>query len=425
MLLVRPHPREAESLRGYLLRLSTANGLQSPDPIEVSWADELAFGAPRRCWPRGPMTGHSHLARPDAGGLASRFWNNRRPRYCPQCLVEDQTWLSLWELVFVTECPRHRIELLDECVSCRRPLRWRRAELVRCACGAEFAGASGERSAPDALAVSSELARVWNEGSDEDGLSNGLSIEELLHRTWFLGAYASRSASRALKLGNLFDVRVARRIASAAHLPSEDWLPSLFSLLDQVAGHYGRSESMRLTERFGAMYKELFDPSSDRALRDVREGFERYVEARWPGQLAARNTRLSCEVRNRHSWVPLTQAAARLHWKLPRLRSAIERGVVRGHITQHKSGRSSGTVHREDLARLMDESSDEMTLLDVCACLRMGKKAIKALVSANELHPTSGPTIDQCTIWRFRRIEVESLAIGGRNSSQHALAHPP
>jgi len=281
---------------------------------------------------------------------------------------------------------------------------------LRCSCGAEFVDSKGAPSAPAAVLVSSELARAWNDGSDGDVLpKDGLSIEELMRRTWFLGAYASRSASRALKLANLFDVRVARQIASAAHLPSKDWPAALFTLLDHVAGHYGRSESMRLTKRFGAMYKELFDPASERPLRDVREGFERYVEERWPGQLAARNTRLSREVRDRHSWVPLTQAAARLHWKLPRLRSAIERGVVRGHITQHQSGRSSGTIHREDLARLMDESRDEMTLLDVCACLRMGKKAVKALVSANELHPTSGPTIDQCTIWRFKRFEVEAL----------------
>lgn len=410
MLLVRPRPRAAESFRGFLLRLSTVNGLDTPELIPADWAEELARRAPGGGHPRGPITGYRHFARGDVGGLPSRYWNNRRPRYCPECLSENPTWLSLWELVFVTECPRHRIQLLDSCSACARPLRWRRPELLRCSCGASLVDTQGVASAPEPLKVSCDLDRAWNGGRpsrlDQDGV---MSVEELLQRTWFLGAYASRSARRALKLANLFDVCSARRIASAAYLPLEDGPLPLFALLDQVAGHYGNATSMRLTSRFGAMYKELFDPSSKRALREVREGFELYVESRWPGQLAARNRRLSQEVRERHLWVPLTRAARELHWKLPRLRSAVERGVVRGHITQHKSGRISGTVHRDDLTRLLDETRNELTLLEVCARMHLGKKAVKALVAAGRLLPSSGPSIDQCTIWRFKRFEVERL----------------
>jgi hypothetical protein len=110
--------------------------------------------------------------------------------------------------------------------------------------------------------------------------------------------------------------------------------------------------------------------------------------------------------------MPLTAAAKLLGWKTNRLRSAVERGVARGHVVRHESGRTSGTVHGDDLNRLREESRGEMTLLEVCAELSIGKKAAKALVDAGTLLPTSGPTVDGHTIWKFRRSEVEVYADG-------------
>jgi hypothetical protein len=99
--------------------------------------------------------------------------------------------------------------------------------------------------------------------------------------------------------------------------------------------------------------------------------------------------------------MPLTAAAKLLGWKTNRLRSAVERGVARGHVVRHESGRTSGTVHGDDLNRLREESRGEMTLLEVCAELSIGT-----------LLPTSGPTVDGHTIWKFRRSEVEVYADG-------------
>ncbi len=411
MLLVRPRPVVGESVHGFLLRVSSANALWSLGAMKAEWADAMISQVGGRVHLRGPMTGHRHLARPDVGGLPSQYWNARRPRFCPLCLTESPVWRSLWELVFYTECHLHEGTLLDECSACCRPLSWRRGELLRCACGTDLRLAVSEKSSPASLKVSSDVAGAWRDGTAPvECCAEGLTIEELLRRTWFLGAYGVRSSRRALKLSNLFDVGVARAIAEAAVLPEEGSPAPLFAWLDQVAGRYGSTQSLRLTKRFGAFYKELFDPRWERALRDVREGFEQYVSERWSGQLAARNRRLSQDVRDRHLWVPLTQAAKELHWKMSRLRSAVERGVVRGHLVNHESGRTSGTIHRDDLARLRDEARDELTLLDVCARLRMGKKAVKAMVAANVLVPASGPSIDGRTIWKFKRRDVDALA---------------
>jgi hypothetical protein len=208
---------------------------------------------------RGPMTGFPHLAQPDAGGLAAQYWNARRPRFCPLCLIDRPTWLSLWELVFYTDCHRHAVKLVDTCSSCRRPLNWRRAELLQCSCGSALSCEVGEQSSPEALKVAGELACAWRDGVLVDPPS-GLRVEDVLHRTWFLGAYGARLSNRALKLSNLFDVNVARAVATASVLPGAGSPAPLVAWLDQVAARYGDPQSSRLSKRFGAFYKELFDP---------------------------------------------------------------------------------------------------------------------------------------------------------------------
>ena len=403
--LIRPIPLHSESRQGYLLRLSGSNALPSPRRVKAEWLEQLAPAGALR----GPIAGLGVLNAPDPAGPSARYWNTRRPRYCPCCLEEAPFWRSVWGLVFYTDCHRHATKLLDACSSCRRPLKWLRAELLQCSCGADLRCGASEQSPPDALKISGELARIW---SDEvRGVPpGGFLVEELLHRTWFLGAYGSCLSSRALKLGNLFDVEVARAVAAASVLSEEDSTAPLIAWLEQVAVTYGDPTSSRLSKRFGAFYKELFDPRWERALHDLRAGFEQYVARRWPGQLAARNRRLSKDTRDAHVWVPVTAAAKLLGWKTVRLRSAIERGVVRGHLVRHPSGRATGTVHRDDLAKLREESRGEMTLLEVCAELRIGKKAAKALVGARTLVPTSGPVVDGRTIWKFRRSQIEAYA---------------
>lgn len=408
MLLVRPRPKLGESRHGLLLRASSINGLGSPGWIASAWMDSLLTAVPGKP-ARGPVVGHPHLACADVGGLPVRYWNTGRPRYCPCCLSEQAVWRSLWELVFYTDCHVHGVELIDECQACKRPLRWKRRELERCDCGANLAEAIWSTSSVPVRRVARELAQAWGDGAESKPAQEGQwTTEELLYRIWLIGAYGAQSANRALKLGQLSEVAVARRIAVAATLPTQDTEDGWFAWFEAVAGRYGSLESFRLTRRFGALYKTLFDPRWSRALQDVRLAFERYVGQRWPGQLAARNRRLSKDIVEQHAWVPLTRACKELGWKKPRLRSAIERGVVRGQLTSHASGRISGTVHRVDLDGLLEDSRGEMTLVEVCARLRIGKKALKVLVEDGALTPSSGPPIDGCAIWRFQQSTIEA-----------------
>ena len=71
-----------ESRQGYLLRLTQNNALGTPWRVKKEWLDTLTQAARLR----GPIAGLGALNSPDPGALSARYWNTRRPRYCPHCL---------------------------------------------------------------------------------------------------------------------------------------------------------------------------------------------------------------------------------------------------------------------------------------------------------------------------------------------------
>jgi len=423
-LLIRPIPVHGESRQGYLLRLSDQNALGSPQRIKTEW---LAALAPRATL-RGPIAGLGALNAPDLVGPSARYWNTRRPRYCPKCLEEAPYWRSAWGLVFYVACHQHKVALVDDCRDCGHPLRWVRRCLLECTCGADLRDRIPQAALAQAIAASHALAAAWRDGEALAAPgTGGVDIEGLLYRTWLLGSYRSQTAERAQKLAGLHAMPQAVRIVEAAAEVMSGGTTGYFGFLDQVAARYGDPTSTRLASRFGAFYKELFGTKAAAALADLREGFEAYVRERWPGQIAERNRRLSQEVRTGHAWIPVTRAAKQLHWRSVRLRDAIARGAVRGQLHRRPSGRIAGVVHREDLERLKAESLTWIDLTGACRLLRIGKKAAHALVHSGRLPAVSGPNVDGRAVWQFRRADVERLRLqaDGREGTQDLLDMAP
>lgn len=410
MFLVRPRPETGESSQGYLLRLAEENCLPSVRSISVQLLKEHLESVTARRFLRGPIAGLRNFASPDQGQLAARYWNTRRPRYCPHCLVVQPIWLSLWQLVFYVACHVHRTALIDRCQGCKAPLQWSRGSLLSCACGAELVQVEAMSASASDLATSVEIAHAWQNGvTANHRLEEIPKIEHVLHRIWLLGSYRAQVARRAQKLFDLDQLPQAQRIVEAAADTLSDWPMEFFNLLDQVAARSGRGDSTRLTERFGAFYQELFDPKRGEELAPLRLGFEQYIAERWSGQLAARNRRLAPRIRDEHQWVPVTRAAKELHWSPTRLRAAIERGVVRGHLRSRPSGRIAAVVHRDDLVRLMADVSTWIDLKAVCKFLRLGKKRVNGFVAERTLVPVAGPSVDAHPVWQFRSDDVEAL----------------
>lgn len=143
-----------EGLLGYVLRVSEANGYDTPWHIfslagisqggmAVSTlsieklakvigrpVQELA-SLPWQQYPNGaPATplneGRSQLL---------RHLLLRHPKICPHCVAENGMIDAAWDLRIMLACPKHGVSMVDRCPACQHKLTWFRRGLGHCRCG--------------------------------------------------------------------------------------------------------------------------------------------------------------------------------------------------------------------------------------------------------------------------------------------------
>lgn len=152
-LVVTPAPRPKESLLGYVLRVSEANGYETP-----TWLFSRAQFSMVAVMSGGISIGDlaillgrqaaelQDLQYFELGGgrmLLGRAVQRvdlrlRAPRFCPECVAEKGMLDAHWDCSLVTACPTHCSSLLEQCLHCHRPLSWFRPGLLQCACGGKL-----------------------------------------------------------------------------------------------------------------------------------------------------------------------------------------------------------------------------------------------------------------------------------------------
>lgn len=160
-LVVTPKPITNESLLGYLLRVSVANGYDTP------WHVLTTAGIGRReamsadfpinklaplvnceskdlCpiaysfQPKLGVNEYKILAH-DLGQVPHmRTYRFAKPSFCAACVVEKGFLEAHWDLEGVTVCHIHGTALLTHCPRCGRRINWFRPDLLQCACGAQW-----------------------------------------------------------------------------------------------------------------------------------------------------------------------------------------------------------------------------------------------------------------------------------------------
>jgi hypothetical protein len=156
LLVQHPSPHPTESLLGYVVRLTEANGYASPRDLyrfagmnenEISastlscsklavvtthpssWLERIAFSPPKNqsnspCL-LGNILGASDLALTGA-------------RVCPDCVADKGFIEAHWHIDFMWACPIHERAAVWYCPKCKKPLSWMRSGLLTCRCGAPF-----------------------------------------------------------------------------------------------------------------------------------------------------------------------------------------------------------------------------------------------------------------------------------------------
>lgn len=307
-LLITPRPKSAESLQGFILRTSEANGYDSPtrilrhvgmDSVEAHSArpslDKLAalYGrdadslrglgcipAPGVRQKKGKyqtIMGHT---------LPVRFFIYKYHRVCPECVLEQGTIESYWELRYAVACPIHGRYGVAVCPACNRHLDWLRRGLLRCSCGQDLSKLRGKALRRRGMLALLGLIRskLRREPLDKTRLDAAgfpveamehISLETLLgivdrfeHSVRHLEAYKDMPGVTGETIG----LRGAEDILS-------DWPRGLHSYLMRT--HLDR-KSQGLRQRHDSFYETFFKsglPADE--IEFLQKGFMEFGQQRW------------------------------------------------------------------------------------------------------------------------------------------------
>lgn len=425
-LLVRPVPMPGESMTGYLLRLAEGNGFCSLLDLDLLVSKTGGSDARTKLTSllieqrlhalRGPVTHFRNLRIADSGGVDAKYWNGRRPRYCPVCLAQMPYWRAEWDLTLMVACPTHRVLLCDACPGCHRVLSWKRRRMVECDCAQSLAEAQPESAGDALVAVGAYLSAAMNPENAATSAYlqsdiRALSLIDLLALCAQFGAYFSPQGPKPTKMARLDDISVATCVANGAGQVLVDWPRGFHRLLRDI-GHRGAPADAfsRMSARFGYFYTALYRRFGAHPFDFLRSEFEAFVGREWMGQLTERNSRMSLATRREHAWVPLTAAARLLRIRRESIRALIEDGSLEGQMRVSTAGRTWGTVSKRSVDALRESMGQWMTLTQARQVLRISRKRAYALLRSGDLRAVRGPTVDGSPVWRFVAQEVVALS---------------
>lgn len=247
-LLVRtPSHHKTESLLGFILRVSEANGYDTPWQVlrlaGISQGQMQTAGLPveklAQIMNRGTdallslsyrasTDGSSHFKILDhvlGQSLRHRPLRLREPAFCPQCVQENGYIDAFSDLSAAIACPKHRCLLLRHCPSCGKAIRWFRPGLVVCNCGSDLAGSAlptVEQSTVELMAIiqaklhQRALLEQSNLTEYPLALMDPIPLNSLLMILETLGAQNLRSFGKHVpKEGSL----VAEAVSTLEHWP--------------------------------------------------------------------------------------------------------------------------------------------------------------------------------------------------------------
>jgi hypothetical protein len=248
-----PLPHPTESLLGYVVRLTEANGYASPRNLyrladmkgtetsarsfccskfaaitnhPATRLEELAFR---------PTQGQSHDYCLLGNWISTTYLDLTSARTCPDCVAERGFIEAHWHIDLMVACPVHERAPVWYCPKCKKRLNWMRPGLLTCKCGAPFQLPSNSVFSPAEL----KLLDVIRRNALGDQILDGdtcIPVRQFAE----LDLQSTLSVVRVLGKNRLFASHSKgeprpRAILQAAAKVLTDWPCNLRTLLDDIS----------------------------------------------------------------------------------------------------------------------------------------------------------------------------------------------
>ena len=327
-LLITPKPEKDEGFISYLLRLTEANGYDTPswilflsgiDYMELQWKFTFVFSCSEGFKQLARLTGNApsdligllYLPAPSPKhkscdvdyNFYGAFFNRsiirpHCPKVCVKCLAEFGYCRRIWDCSLVTVCPLHHCLLLDACPKCERQLKAIRNRLSVCVCGSDWSELQPDLRPEDEITVSRRIYQLCGvlplDHHSKDRLNplQSLALQEFIIVLTFIAglecemSWATGRPSKSIKLRN----EELHTHITAAYQVFENWPRNFHQFLDKKSKgdirfnpRDGKLDTALKVE-FGALFKQLYGDLRGSQLDFLREAFAQYINNRLRAQ---------------------------------------------------------------------------------------------------------------------------------------------
>jgi TniQ protein len=338
-LLITPKPEKDEGFISYLLRLTEANGYDTPswilslsgiDYMELQWKFTFVFSCSEGFKQLAKLTGYAlseligllYLPAPSPKyttrdvdyNFYGAFFNRsiirpHCPKVCVKCLNESGYCRRIWDCSLVTVCPIHECLLLDTCPKCKRRLKAIRDRLSVCVCGCDWSELPPDLRREHEIAVSRRIYQLCGllplDHHSKERLNplESLALQEFVVVLTFIAglecemSWATGRPSKSIKLRN-DDLHTH---ITKAYQVFEDWPYNFHQFVDEKSKGDVRFNprdgtlDTALKEEFGPLFKRLYGDLRESQFNFLRDAFAQYLNHR---------LRLQCEDGGRVSSFP-------------------------------------------------------------------------------------------------------------------------
>jgi TniQ protein len=327
-LLITPKPEKDEGFISYLLRLTEANGYDTPswilslsriDYMELQWKFTFVFSCSEELKELARLTGNSlcdliellYLPAPSPKNITcdgnynfyGAFFNRsiirpHCPKVCIKCLNESGYCRRIWDCSLVTVCPIHECLLVDTCPKCKRRLKAIRNRLSVCVCGCDWSQLQPDLRREHEIAVSRRIYQLCGllplDHHSKERLSplQSLALQEFVIVLTFIAglecemSWATGRPSKSIKLRN----EDLHGYFTKAYQVFEHFPHNFHQFLDKKSKGDVRFNprdgklDTALKEEFGAVFKRLYGDLPEPQFEFLREAFAQYLNNRLKAQ---------------------------------------------------------------------------------------------------------------------------------------------
>lgn len=405
-LVLTPRPYPGESLQGLILRTSEMNGYDSPT-VMLSIAG-MTNGEMRASYPPMDKLAPLYNRTPDAFAVMgyTRPWKDRwvkqapvhhhmlptaylrskRPRICPECILEQGYIEAYWDLRYSIVCPRHARISIHTCPACNKALSWQRPGLLTCKCGEDLSGLRGPSVEHEPILGLLEIIRskVMREplqhaaiaarlGFPVDHLDQ-MSLDTLLGiighiegRRPSANGHTGRNAT-----GIAGDVILQRSADALQHWPN-----GLFKYLISLKPAEGSKKGFGLRKQFESFFGAIFKagyPAQEVAF--IRDAFLQFGRDVWKQGFVSAT--LLGDASPESPLVGVERYAAAMGVMPATVRSLVKRGVIAGTPVTSR-GRTRLLFDLRQPLPFLPAEGESLTLRKAAARLQLPTSVLQLL----------------------------------------------